>query len=214
MKKRHYVTLNWNKHWRTTEEPEEARRFAIKMADKVSDFIQDKNKVINSIADYGCGPATLLFILAKRFPYKEFYGFDIAESIIKRNVKKASQLNLQNLHFEQDGLPNPRKKRKFDLITCFATLHYVKEIKVAIRNLFELINPGGYLIFNYPNTFTRAAYRRDIKPNDNHMKRRFALVLAGENLLSLEKIRETLGVRPRKFYSSTKANIYVLVHKA
>lgn len=92
MKKRHYVTLNWNKHWRTTEEPEEARRFAIKMADKVSDFIQDKNKVINSIADYGCGPATLLFILAKRFPYKEFYGFDIAESIIKRNVKKHRNL--------------------------------------------------------------------------------------------------------------------------
>ena len=174
------MTLNWNRYWTTTNESEEARKFAVKMADMISDFIRDKIS-INSVADYGCGPATLLFVLAKRFPHKEFYGFDIAGSVIKENTERALQLNLQNLHFEQDSLPNPCKKRKFDLVMCFATLHYVKEIKVAIRNLFELINPGGYLIFNYPNTFTRAAYRRDIEPNDNHMKRRFALVLAGEN---------------------------------
>ena len=212
-KRRRYVTLDWNRYWTTTDESEEARKFAVKMADMISDFIRDKIS-INSVADYGCGPATLLFVLAKRFPHKEFYGFDIAGSVIKENTERALQLNLQNLHFEQDSLPNPCKKRKFDLVMCFATLHYVKEIKVAIRNLFELVNPNGYLIFNYPNVFTRAAYRRDIKPNNDHMKRRFALVLAGKNLLSFEKIREIIGVRPRKFYSSTKANIYVLIHKA
>lgn len=45
------------------------------------------------------------------------------------------------------------------------------------------------------------------------MKKRFALVLAGENLLSLKEIKNVLGARPKKFYSSTIANIYVLIRK-
>jgi len=45
------------------------------------------------------------------------------------------------------------------------------------------------------------------------MKERFALVLAGENLLSLRKIQEILGVKPQRFYSSIKSNVYVIIHK-
>ena len=204
-------TFDWDKHWKVTPEPEEARRFAIKMADMLSNFMQDKH--VRSMADYGCGPATLLFTLARRFPQIEFYGFDVAASIIQRNEKGVAQLQLQNLHFKQGSLPSPQKTRKYDLVVCFATLHYTKEIELAIRKLFESVNPGGYLIFNYPNIYTRTAYQKDIKPEDEYMKKRFALVLAGENLLSLRKIKNILGVRPKKFYSSIKANIYVAVYK-
>ena len=203
--------FDWNKHWELVSEPEGARRFSIKMADMISEFMQ--NKRIKSAADYGCGPATLLFTLAKRFPKTQFYGFDIAASILKKSIERVVQLQLPNLHFEQDGLPRPQKRRRYDLVTCFATLHYIKRIEQAIKNLFGLVNSGGYLIFNYPNTYTRTAYQRDIKPEDAYMKKRFALVLAGENLLSLRKIQNILGVRPKKLYSSIKANIYVTIHK-
>ena len=172
-----------------------------------------KIKRINLVADYGCGHATLLFALARIFPQTEFYGFDVAESVIQRNKERALQLDLQNLHFEQDCLPSPHRERTFDLVVCFATLHYIKEIGRAVKNLFELLNPKGYLIFNYPNIYTRVAYRTDIKPHDDCMKKRFALVLAGENLLSLNKIKNMLGARPKKFYSSIRANIYVVIRK-
>ncbi|MFB0543781.1 MAG: trans-aconitate 2-methyltransferase [Candidatus Bathyarchaeia archaeon] len=204
-------TFDWNKHWELVSEPEGARRFAIKMADMISEFMQ--NKRIKLVADYGCGPAILLFTLVKRFPQTQFYGFDIAASILKRNIERVVQLQLVNLHFEQDSLPRPQKRRKYDLVTCFATLHYIKEIELAIKNLFEVVNSGGYLIFNYPNIYTRTVYQKDIKPEDAHMKRRFALVLAWENLLSLRKIQDILGVRPKRFYSSIRANIYVTIHK-
>jgi len=203
--------FDWNKHWKVTCEPEEARKFATKMADRICDFMQ--NKRINLVADYGCGHATLLFALARIFPQTEFYGFDVAESVIQRNKERALQLDLQNLHFEQDCLPSPHRERTFDLVVCFATLHYIKEIGRAVKNLFELLNPKGYLIFNYPNIYTRVAYRTDIKPHDDCMKKRFALVLAGENLLSLNKIKNMLGARPKKFYSSIRANIYVVIRK-
>jgi trans-aconitate methyltransferase len=182
------------------------------MADMICHFMQ--NKRINLVADYGRGLATLMFALAERFPQTEFFGFDTAISIIQKNLERAFQLDLKNLHFEQDGLPSPRKERTYDLVCCFATLHYIKEIERAVKNLFELVNPKGYLIFNYPNIYTRAAYRRDIKPRDEYMKKRFVLVLAGENLLTLKKINIMLGSRPKKFYSSTRANIYVLIRKS
>ena len=205
-------TFDWSKHWKVTCEPKGARKFAIKMADMIGDFMQ--NRGIDLVADYGCGPATLLFALAERFPQTEFYGFDVAESIIQRNIERALQLGRQNLHFEQDDLPNPRRERKYDLVVCLATLHYIKEIKRAVKNLFELVNPQGHLIFNYPNIYTRASYRAEIKPQDESMKKRFALVLAGKNLLSLMKIEELLGASPKKFYSSTRANIYVLTRRS
>ena len=204
-------TLDWNKHWEVAGESREAREFAVKTADMISVFMQDRR--IDSIADYGCGPATMLFALAERFPRTEFWGFDVAASAIEKNSEKASRLGLKHLHFEQDELPSPRKDRMYDLVTCFATLHYIREIEGAVKNLLGIVNPKGYLIFNYPNILTRAAYRKDIRPHDIVMKKRFALVLAGENLLSLDRISIVLGIRPRKFYSSAKANIYVLIRK-
>ncbi len=205
-------TFDWNKHWKVMCEPKGARKFAIRMGNMIGDLI--RNRGIQRVADYGCGPATLLFTLAERFPHTEFYGFDSAASIVQKNIERMLRLDLQNLHFDQDELPNPRKERTYDLVVCFATLHYIKEIERAVKNLFDLVNPDRYLIFNYPNIYTRAAYRRDIKAQDEYMKKRFALILAGENLLSLKKIKDILDTRPKKFYSSTRANIYILIRKS
>ncbi|MGQ9506880.1 MAG: methyltransferase domain-containing protein [Candidatus Bathycorpusculaceae bacterium] len=61
------------------------------MADMISILIENRN--VKSIADYGCGPATLLFTLAERFPKIEFYGFDVADSILQKNREKLQSLN-------------------------------------------------------------------------------------------------------------------------
>ncbi len=203
--------MNWDKHWETNEEPEVARAFSEKMADRLREFMRGKE--IESVADYGCGPATTLFRLAEQLSDIDFNGYDVASSIIQKNTEKARELGLMNLSFVQDSLPNPKKTKTFDLVTCFATLHYVEEIERAIKRLFERVNPGGYLIFNYPNTYTRKIFQEDIQPEDESMKRRFALLLAGRNLISQRRIWKILGARPKKFYSSIKSNIYVLIRK-
>jgi len=203
--------MNWDKHWETDAEPEGARDFAEKMADRLIEFMRGKR--IGSVADYGCGPATTLFRLAEQLSDIDFYGYDIATSIIQINTERARELGFMNISFVQDSLPNPRKTKKFDLVTCFSTLHYVEEIEHAIKRLFEQVNPGGCLIFNYPNNYTRKAYQEDIQPDDECMKRRFDSLLSGRNIISQRRIREILGARPEKFYSSIRSNIYVLVRK-
>ncbi len=204
-------TLDWEEHWKTESEPEGAREFAQRMAERLGVLIEDKE--IRTVADYGCGPATALFKLAETFPRINFYGYDTAHSIVKRNREISAERGLGNLHFDIDCLPTPRCKHKFDLVTCFSTLHYIEEIEQAVEDLFELVNPGGFLIFNYPSRYTRSMFRRDIEPDDDYMRMRFALLLSGSNLISLRKIEEILGVKPKKFYSSLKSNIYVVIQK-
>ena len=203
--------IDWNKHWTQTEEPEGATKFAVKMAERVGIFIDESD--VREAADFGCGPATMLFELANRYPSIDFYGFDIAESVIVRNREKAGKAGYGNLFFEVDSLPAPKTFRRFDLVLCFSMLHYIKDINEAIRSLFRLVNPGGHLIFNYPNLYSLKAKERETPQDDKYTRRRFSVLLSGENVISQRKIRRILGVYPRKFYSSKIYNIYVTVRK-
>ncbi|MFX1563794.1 MAG: class I SAM-dependent methyltransferase [Promethearchaeota archaeon] len=204
-------SFDWDEYWRIREEPEDAREFAVKMADRVATFTS--NKRIESVADFGCGPASMLFELAERFPHVTFHGFDTALSVVEMNRAKVAQNRFSNLHFIQDQLPRPQTGKIFDLVICLSTLHYIRDIGIAVQNLFSRVCSGGYLLFNYPNIFSRAMYRRDIQSEDECMKSRFALVLLGANLLSFRRIAYLLGVWPRKFYASIRGNIYVIVRK-
>lgn len=219
MSKKHYTEsseknmkpIDWDKHWTEKEEPRDAQAFAEKMAQRIIEFIEGKK--ISSVADYGCGPASMLFVLAEKLPQIRFYGYDASDSIIKKNREKASILDLVNLGFTTDVLPDPRSDIKHDLITCFSTLHYIGDIREAIKDLYGMVNHGGWLMFNYPSRLTRSQMRKEIAPDDEHMNRRFRLVLEGENLLSMSQIEKILGSKPEKFYSSERYNIYVKIQK-
>jgi len=203
--------IDWNEHWALHEEPEGATQFAVEMAERVGRFIDERD--VSDAADFGCGPATTLFELAGMYPSIGFFGFDIAESVIRENRERAEEGGHGNLFFEIDSLPAPKTLRRFDLVLCFSTLHYIKDIEEAIRSLFRLVNPGGHLIFNYPNVYSKKTKEKEILPDDEYSRRRFSSLLSGENLTSQRKIRRILGVYPRRFYSSKIYNVYVIVRK-
>jgi trans-aconitate methyltransferase len=203
--------FDWEKHWERGEEPEGARQFALRFAEMLAGFIEENR--IESVADYGCGPATTIFALTRRFPEVSFHGFDAAASIISKNRERARLEGVENIRFEIDGLPHPQSVQRFDLVTCLSTLHYVENVEGALGALYGLLNPGGHMIFNYPSRYTRWAKIREIPPDDEKNRRRFSVLLAGRNLTSQRRIGAVLGVRPRRFYSSRRQNIYAMVRK-
>ncbi len=205
------ASIDWNEHWTLNDESKGATEFAVEMADRLGRFIDERD--IDNVADLGCGPATTLFELAGMYPRIDFYGFDIAESVIRKNKEKAEKDGLRNIFFETDELPDTRTLLRFDLVICFSTLHYIKDHGSALRSLFELVNPCGHLIFNYPSIHTKRSYEKDIHQGDKCMTKRFSILLSGDNVTSQREINRLLGVRPRKFYSSKIFNIYVRVRK-
>ena len=203
--------FDWLKYWAEHDENEAAAKFALSFAEKLDESIEWKR--VSSFADFGCGPATMILALAERHPETSFHGFDASEPVLAKNRLKARNANLGNIIFRQETLPNIDMANRFDLVTCLSTLHYVERIEEAICNLFMVVQDGGCLLFNYPNIYTHWMYRRDVKQDDEEMKTRFMLVLNRRNRVTQKTIQKVTGVKPRRFHSAIRGNIYVALHK-
>ena len=169
------------------------------MARRIMRFIRSKGLDVRYVADFGCGPAVTLFALARQMPGCRFDGLDVSEKVLSLNHRRMRKEGLRNLRFLHAELPGPQTESEYDVVTCIATLHYVKDVRKALRGLYRMVKPGGYLIFNYPNRVQQAATRREAR-EDPVVRRRFALVLSGVNLLSQDAIADTLHQRPRSFW--------------
>jgi len=57
-----------------------------------------------------------------------------------------------NRHFlvEQDDIVNTKLDKHWDFITCISVLEHIKEHKKAVKNMVNLLNPGGRLILTFP----------------------------------------------------------------
>lgn len=190
--------FNWDRYWRNPL-PRSLVVGGKKMARRLERFVQTKGVVLHDCADVGCGPAVTLFELARRMPQCEFVGFDSAQTVLRSNSRRAKRAGLHNLLFDYGRLPELPRNRQFDLVTSIATLHYVCEPRRALLALYRMVRPGGYLIFNYPNERQRTLYRVQSK-RDPSVRKRFALVLLGTNLLSRPLIERTLHHRPESFW--------------
>ena len=203
--------FDWENYWSTTDEPEGATKFALDMAKRFEPLIREEN--VGTFADVGCGPATMLFVLAKMFPDIEFTGYDIAPSLVANNNNTAREKGISNIKFETAILPDVQLGMKYDLVSCVSVLHYILDIETAIQKLYEHVKPGGYLIFNYPNRYTMWAQRKYIEPSDAEMQERFKIILAGQNLITQRDIKKITKTTPKKFYASKRHNIYIKLKK-
>jgi 2-polyprenyl-3-methyl-5-hydroxy-6-metoxy-1,4-benzoquinol methylase len=191
------ATIDWEQHWAETDRSElsEMRAAGERMARRLERYF---DTFPASLADVGCGPAFTLFDLAATHPDVELVGYDAAGSVLRENRARAADRDLENLAFRHGRLPELSADLRFECVTCIATLHYVADVATAIRHLLALVEPGGTLVFNYPNSHTRRMYRDDPATDPE----RFELVLEGENLLTYDRIREITGRRPRSFWKA------------
>jgi trans-aconitate methyltransferase len=213
-----WTASEWDNYWRTSGPPQDVVDAQRRWAERIKRFTMKRDLRLRSMADFGCGPGDTLLELAELYPDTSFHGFEISSVLANRNRKKATELGLQNVSFETAKLPTVPDRLTYDLVLCIATLHYVEANLLALRNLFMTVRPGGHLIFNYPNTFTARWYHENIPEADEVQRRRFALVLAGKNLLSRRRIAGALGRPCRSFWkeageSMDRANPCVFVSR-
>ncbi|MEE8386004.1 MAG: class I SAM-dependent methyltransferase, partial [Dehalococcoidia bacterium] len=119
---------------------------------------------------------------------------------VDRNRSRAGELKTPNIWFEREDVRDISTEERFDLVLCIATLHYIKDIRKALRDLYARVDHGGFLIFNYPNRPSMYGFRDWIEKEAPELRNRYRLVLGGENLLTLDDIKETLGKRPVNFW--------------
>jgi len=131
-----------------------AYEFDGKLYEKASIFQQEwGNKLISElnlkgnedILDLGCGNGLLTEKLAKLVPNGNVIGVDASEGMIK--VAKEKEEN--NLKFLLMDINQIDLNRQFDFIFSNATLHWIKNHKQLWTNIYKLLNPNGFVRFNF-----------------------------------------------------------------
>ena len=131
-----------------------AYEFDGKLYEKASIFQQEwGNKLISElnlkgnedILDLGCGNGLLTAKLAKLVPNGNVIGVDASEGMIK--VAKEKEEN--NLKFLLMDINQIDLNRQFDFIFSNATLHWIKNHKQLWTNIYKLLNPNGFVRFNF-----------------------------------------------------------------
>ena len=102
-----------------------------------------KKQNIKSVLDYGAGVGQYCILLAKHgidVTYSDVYGklWSFCEWRFKRR-----NLPIKMLKAEIDSLG------MYDLIVCTEVLHFVKDPPLIAKNLYNALNPNGYLCLTY-----------------------------------------------------------------
>lgn len=94
--------------------------------------------------DYGCGAGVLTKDLADRF--QSVVAVDRSEAM--RAAARSATAGLSNVTVLA---PEELQGKNFDLILCSSVIEYVNEDTEFLRELGDLLAPGGRLLITFPN---------------------------------------------------------------
>ena len=139
-----------------------------KLYEKASIFQQEwGNKLISElnlkgnedILDLGCGNGLLTANLARLVPNGNVIGVDASEGMIE--VAKEKEEN--NLKFLLMDLNEIDLNRQFDFIFSNATLHWIKDHNQLWTKIHKLLNPNGFVRFNFAADGNSSHFNKVIK---------------------------------------------------
>ncbi len=107
------------------------------------------------ILDVGCGDGMLLANAKKAKLYKEFYGLDVANVVVKRAEKtiKYETSDLKNVSLVCADLDHklPFDDEYFNTITCIAVLEHIFNPYFVVKEFNRILKKGGVAIIEVPN---------------------------------------------------------------
>jgi len=78
----------------------------------------------------------------------------------------------RHFHIINDDITDTKISNKYELITCISVLEHIKEFNTAIKNMFFLLKPKGFLIITLPYSnkkYIENVY--EIKGSDAYQKK-------------------------------------------
>lgn len=132
------TNLDWDaKHYRKHSVSQESA--ALNVIENI------KFKGNEKVLDIGCGTGNITSVLAKKANMGEVIGIDPSPKMIQQ--ASAEYAKIPNLSFQQVSAEDFHFDHKFDLITSFFALHWVKNQGKVVKNVREALNRGGKIRF-------------------------------------------------------------------
>lgn len=103
-------------------------------------------KSVSCYFDVGCSNGYITNLVASILNPEEVVGWDHTEA----NLDLGRQ-RYPHILFKCIDLNNPNESlKKADLVTCFETLEHVGNIEAALRNIYLMVKPGGFILISVP----------------------------------------------------------------
>ncbi|RLA08061.1 MAG: methyltransferase type 11 [Gammaproteobacteria bacterium] len=98
------------------------------------------------ILDLGCGDGTITALLSKHVPNGYVVGIDASKGMIN-TAKKTYKLD--NIDFKLLDINTIRYLDKFDIVVSNAALHWIKNHKQLLANIYMALKNNGIVRFNF-----------------------------------------------------------------
>lgn len=114
-----------------------------------------------SILDVGCGAGGMSAYFAEHGA-KTVLGIDISENMLAEAVKNNKH---QNVSFQRLSMEDISKiNQKFDIVFSSLAVHYVEDFDKLMKDVSNLLNPNGMLIFSQEHPIATAIIRENNIP--------------------------------------------------
>lgn len=97
------------------------------------------------VLDLGCGNGVNTALIAEALPHGEVVGIDASKGMID-TAKPKEKTNLRFILMDIDEM---MFEDEFDVVYSNATLHWIKDHRRLLRNIFKTLRGGGLLRFNF-----------------------------------------------------------------
>ncbi len=122
-----------------------AHRFIKMFSSTREDLIQLLPKQISHLLDIGCAEGGLGKLLKKRFPSIQVEGVEISPTLAAKAKKIYDRVYVGK--FEEVNLP----QNFYDSVIVGDVLEHMFDPWYALKKIYKIIKPGGYLIGSTPN---------------------------------------------------------------
>jgi len=120
-------------------------------------------KLINKILDIGCGKCDLLKSFSTKFGSADLFGIDYSAQA-KNFGDKIGINNIISGDFYSETFNN----NKFDIISATGVMEHQMNLSKFVEKIILLLNPGGYLLIEVPDSISILTERKDLKFKSMH----------------------------------------------
>ena len=163
------------------------------------------------VLDVGAGNGRLTAEIASRVPRGSVLGIDKSEKMVTFAKEVYPQSRNPNLSFERGLAEEAHGEAKYDVVTSFNTLLWVRDKKLALKNMRDALKPGGRI---YIQTYQDKALPYGdflVEALDDLRWADYTPVAAQHTWLTDEEFKDAiaeLGLRPVLFESKVLVGHY------
>lgn len=140
-----------NRFSKNLENYEENAKIQKKMAERLINFVENKNP--KTVLELGCGTGFLTRFVSERLGYEKYTAIDIVEECQLYINKIDSKINF--IAQDIETYIN-ESEEKFDLIISNASLQWTENFEDTVNSLSKKLNDNGELVFS---TFGKENFR-------------------------------------------------------